>query len=104
MSKIILPVIRRVMPSVIANQIIGVQPMPASIFSGNFKPPSEIVYKGNLIYEFYCDAHPEILEWLKDDCVWMYVISTRVSLVRSLAITTISFEDVKGAIEFKVRF
>lgn len=95
------------MPNVIANQIIGVQPMTGPV--GSFFAlktrydivPSTIWQLTKLSYKFYSSSHPEILDWL-EDCVWSYTIwSERSDVWRT---TMLVFDDIQGSVEFKVRF
>jgi hypothetical protein len=99
-QKIILPIIRRVAPNVIANDLLGVQPMTGCMWPGSLYP-TKIWQVDILTYQFYSNMHPEILDWLQESA-WSYTIWTDVKEVNQRS--TLVFGDIHGAVEFKVRF
>lgn len=115
LNSVILLIIRRVIPTIVANSIIGVQPMTgpaAQIFtlrtrygySSQHVYPATIWQINNYEYQFYGQAHDDIFDWLVDDCVWNYSIYTTFNEYFIKQKVTLIFDDIRGSIEFKVRF
>lgn len=71
----------------------------------------EIWQIGDCEFVFYAKAHPDIIEWINNDCAWNYRIFTSVGFdnhpqYRTTVFrqTCLVFLDIKGVIEFKLRF
>ncbi len=62
--------------------------------------------KGKWACTLYVPQQLPILHWLVEDCFWNYTIFTQVfhTWDGDAFQTILIFEDVRGAIEFKIRF
>jgi hypothetical protein len=75
--------------------------IPLSI-TGLFPTAIESIYD-KFTYKFFASyfINSEVIDWLANDCVWNYSL---VSKIDKSYETYLCFEDIKGSIEFKLRW
>lgn len=63
--------------------------------------------ENNYEYDFNHVGHDDIYDWLVNECIWnytIYSISFKLTGVWYLHDTVLTFLDINGSIEFKLRF
>lgn len=103
-ATVLIPIIRKVMPIAVARSIIGPQTPSLSSLFGEFVDHRNKIWQiDELQFQFYGIERDDIMDWLMYDCVWSYTCYSSTSESEKYR-TIVRFEDIKGSVEFKLRF
>jgi hypothetical protein len=89
--------IGQILPASLAARVIGVQ------LNQERLDDSKVCQVTDYEYQFGYQEHPEIIDWLTGECVWPYYGYTACDIYNQERAVVI-FGDIRGSIEFKLRF
>jgi hypothetical protein len=95
--------IAQILPPTLATHVSGVSLAGHNGGNRTWQDDNKVCQVTDYEYQFGFKEHPEIIDWLTSDCVWPFYGYTGRDIYGQERAVVI-FNDIRGSIEFKLRF